>query len=808
LVDDKNLPPEDYDAQNIKVLEGLEAVRKRPAMYIGSTGSLGLHHLVYEVVDNSVDEALAGHCSRIDVTIHIDNSVTVVDNGRGIPTGIHPTEGISAAEVVLTKLHAGGKFDRNSYKVSGGLHGVGVSVVNALSELLELEIRREGQVWHQTYERGTPREPLKVTGKAKGTGTTVTFKPDSQIFESLDFSFDILSQRLRELSFLNSGLCISIKDERAEGKEHEFCYKGGIKSFVEHLNRNKTTLHPVVFLEVEKDGVQLEVAIQYNDTYQEQLFSFANNINTIEGGTHLSGFKAALTRTINAYAQANELLKDIKESLSGDDVREGLTTVVNVRLPEPQFEGQTKTKLGNSDIKGIVESLVNERLGTYFEENPSVAKKIVAKSVEAYRAREAARKAKELTRRKGALEVSALPGKLADCSERDPAHCEIYLVEGDSAGGSAKQGRDRRFQAILPLRGKILNVEKARYDKMLNSDEIRTLVTALGTSIGDKDFDIGKLRYHKVVIMTDADVDGAHIRTLLLTFFFRWMRELVERGHLYIAQPPLFKVKKGKEEVYVKDEREMEERLVKLGTRDTILMSPVGEIGGARLEAMLRKMRSYEQIVGAMNRRGVNQHVLRSMFRTGTVEESILATPESAEAAVNEIGRFMTETYQGVTLLDAATERDEEHDCLSVTVKTDDHGAVSKTKLSVDLLRSPELREMRGLLSSLKEIGLPPYTMAVDGRDLTVTTFAGIVTTVLDSGRSGMNIQRYKGLGEMNPTQLWDTTMNPETRTFLKVAIEDMVEADGVFTVLMGDQVEPRRKFIQDHAPEVRNLDI
>ncbi len=777
-------------------------------MYIGSTGSLGLHHLVYEVVDNSVDEALAGHCTKIDVTIHIDNSVTVVDDGRGIPTGIHPTEGISAAEVVMTKLHAGGKFDRNSYKVSGGLHGVGISVVNALSELLELEIRREGQVWHQTYERGTPREPLKVTGKAKGTGTTITFKPDFQIFESLDFSFDILSQRLRELSFLNSGLAITIRDERAEGKEHEFCYKGGIKSFVEHLNRNKTTLHPVVFLEVEKDGVQLEVAIQYNDTYQEQIFSFANNINTIEGGTHLSGFKAALTRTINAYAQANELLKDIKDSLSGDDVREGLTVVVNVRLPEPQFEGQTKTKLGNSDIKGIVESLVNERLGTYFEENPAVAKKIVAKSVEAFRAREAARKAKELTRRKGALEVSSLPGKLADCSERDPAHCEIYLVEGDSAGGSAKQGRDRRFQAILPLRGKILNVEKARYDKMLNSDEIRTLVTALGTSIGEKDFDIGKLRYHKVVIMTDADVDGAHIRTLLLTFFFRWMKDLVERGHLYIAQPPLFKVKKGKEEIYVKDEREMEERLVKLGTKDTVLVSPVGEISGARLEAMLRKMRPYEQIVRAMNRRGVNQHVLRAMFRTGTVEESILATPEAAEAAVNEIGRFIAATYKGVTLLDAATERDEEHDCLSVTVKTDDHGAISKTRLSVDLLRSPELREMRGLLSSLKEIGPPPYTVAADGRDLTVTTFDGIITAVLDSGRSGMNIQRYKGLGEMNPSQLWETTMNPETRTFLKVAIEDMVEADGVFTVLMGDQVEPRRKFIQDHAPEVRNLDI
>jgi DNA gyrase subunit B len=805
--DNRDKPVELYDEQRIKVLEGLSAVRKRPAMYIGSTGSLGLHHLVYEVVDNSIDEALGGYCDKIDVIIHIDNSVTVIDNGRGIPTGIHPTEQVSAAQVVMTKLHAGGKFDRKSYKVSGGLHGVGVSVVNALSEWLELEIKREGQVFYQAYDRGTPRAPVKATGKTKGTGTQVTFKADPQIFEVTEYSFDTLSQRLRELSFLNSGLKISIKDERT-GKDHEFCYKGGIKSFVEHLNKNKTALHPVVYLQVEKDDIQLEVALQYNDGYQEQIFSFANNINTIEGGTHLSGFKSALTRTINSYAQANELLKDLKEGLSGDDVREGMTAVVNVRLPEPQFEGQTKTKLGNSDIKGIVESLVNERLGTYFEENPSVARKIVGKSVDAFRAREAARKAKELTRRKGALEVSALPGKLADCSERDPSQCEIYLVEGDSAGGSAKQGRDRRFQAILPLRGKILNVEKARFDKMLGSEEIRILITALGTGIGENEFDIAKLRYHKVVIMTDADVDGAHIRTLLLTFFFRQMRELVDRGHLYIAQPPLFKVKKGKEEVYVKDERELEERLLKLGAKEVTVRSKAGEHTGARLEAQLKKMRGYEGVVKVLSRRGVNPHLLRAALRTGALEEETLRRQSDSEQAINRISEYLTTNFPGVALLDAKLERDEEHDCFKVLGVIDDHGGISKSTLDMELVRSPEVREIKALLGALQDFGMPPYAVIRDGEERQTSTFEGIVGMTLEAGRRGMNIQRYKGLGEMNPTQLWETTMNPQTRTFLKVVIEDAVEADGIFTVLMGDQVEPRRKFIQQHAPEVRNLDI
>jgi DNA gyrase subunit B len=808
VADEKKLDEtERYDEQKIKVLEGLSAVRKRPAMYIGSTGAQGLHHLVYEVVDNSVDEALAGYCTRIDVVIHIDNSVTVVDNGRGIPTGIHPTEGISAAEVVMTKLHAGGKFDRKAYQVSGGLHGVGVSVVNALSELLELEIRREGVVWYQAYDRGEPREPLKPIGKTKGEGTSVTFKPDPEIFEVTEYSFDILSNRLRELSFLNSGLKITIKDERTD-KEHEFCYKGGIKTFVEHLNRNRTCLHSPVYLTVSRDNLQLEVSLQYNDGYQEQIFSFANSINTVEGGTHLSGFKAALTRSINSYGQANDLMKDLKEGLSGDDVREGLTAVINVRLPEPQFEGQTKTKLGNSDVKGIVESMVNEGLAVFFEENPTIARKIVAKSVDAFRAREAARKAKELTRRKNVLEVSSLPGKLADCAEKDPAAGELYLVEGDSAGGSAKQGRDRRFQAILPLRGKILNVEKARYDKMLSHEEIRTLITALGTGIGETEFDIAKLRYHKVVIMTDADVDGAHIRTLLLTFFFRWMRELVERGHLYIAQPPLFKVKKGKEEIYVKDEKELEERLVKLGTREVALRTATGDIGGARLESLLRKMRTYEAIVRLLGRRGVNGHFIRAVLRTGSADEGILHDRELLEERANRIGKYMADTFPGVSLMDADLETDEEHGCHKLVASVDDHGNITRSRLSMELVRSPEVKEMKSILNALRDLGQPPYTVASDGHEWSAPTYEGIISRVVEAGRKGMSIQRYKGLGEMNPAQLWETTMNPGTRTFLKVSIEDVVEADGVFTVLMGDQVEPRRKFIQDHAPEVRNLDI
>jgi DNA gyrase subunit B len=798
-----------YDADKIRVLEGLSAVRKRPAMYIGSTGPTGLHHLVYEVVDNSVDEALAGHCSKIKVVMHIDNSVTVTDDGRGIPVDIHPTEKVPAVEVVMTKLHAGGKFDRRSYQVSGGLHGVGVSVVNALSEWLELEIKRDGKVYFQAYDRGKPRDKLKVVGKTENTGTKVTFKPDDKIFESLEFSFDILSQRLRELSFLNSGLKIVIEDEMTN-KKHEFCYKGGIRSFVEHLNKNKTPLHsPPIYMEKSRDNVYMETSIQYNDGYQEQIFSFANSINTAEGGTHLSGFKAALTRTINSYAQANDLLKEVHGSLSGEDIREGLTAVINVRVPEPQFEGQTKTKLGNSELKGLVESLMNEGLSVYFEENPSVARKLINKSVNALRAREAARKARELTRRKGALEVSALPGKLADCSERDPAQSEIFLVEGDSAGGSAKQGRDRRFQAILPLRGKILNVEKARFDKMLGSDEIRTLITALGTGIGEEDFDAAKLRYHKVVIMTDADVDGAHIRTLLLTFFFRWMRELVERGYLYIAQPPLFRIKKGKDERYVKTEMELERQLITLGSKEVTLKGrKSGDYRGQRLETLLGKLVAYERIIKMLDRRGVNQYFLRAVLRSGYADEGLLHKKNELEKAVNKINEYITENFSGVTMQDVKLERDEEHDCYQVISIMDDQGRKSKTTLNMELIRSPEIREIKGLLATLQDLGKPPYTMGRNGQVTRLSDFDSVIGTVMENGRKGLNIQRYKGLGEMNPTQLWETTMNPETRTLLQVTIEDAVESDAIFTVLMGDQVEPRRKFIQRFAPEVRNLDI
>jgi DNA gyrase subunit B len=807
-----------YTADQIKVLEGLDAVRKRPAMYIGSTGQDGLHHLVYEVVDNSVDEHMAGFGEAIEVTIHIDSSVTVVDNGRGIPTGMHPTQkGKSAAEVALTVLHAGGKFEQGAYKVSGGLHGVGISVVNALSEWLELEIWQDGQVFEQRYERGKATGPLKVTGKTKRRGTKVTFKPDGEVFETIDFSFDILAQRLRELAFLNKGLEIALKDERKQ-KEQTFKYKGGIVSFVEHLNGAKTPLHKPIFVEIEKNNVMLEVAIQYNDGYAENMYSFANNINTREGGTHLVGFKAALTRTINNYANAHELLKKDDESLTGDDVREGLTAVVSVKLRNPQFEGQTKAKLGNSEVKGLVEAAINEALGSYFEENPPVARKIVAKALEAARAREAARKAKELIRRKSALDGGSLPGKLADCSEKDPAHSELFIVEGDSAGGSAKQGRDRKFQAILPLKGKILNVERARFDKMLTSDEIRTLIMALGTGIGrkrdeegkdDKEaFDIAKARYHKIILMTDADVDGSHIRTLLLTFLYRQMPELIERGYVYIAQPPLFKVKKGKSEKYLKDEKALNEYLSDLAVEEVeVAFEGQGFVTGRRLLPALKKMIAFEEMLSRLARKEYEPGILRVVMDEPGLDRELLKNASELRKAVANIKKGLALAYPKATIaVDIAD--DEEHRSNKISCTVQASGLTRSQEITHEIVASAEFRELQKLAPSSIGLGRPPYKLKAKGAEMQYTGTGDLVKAILDIGKQGLNIQRYKGLGEMNPTQLWETTMDPEKRTLLQVTLEDMTGVDEVFSVLMGDEVEPRRDFIQKHALEVRNLDV
>ncbi len=806
-----------YTADQIKVLEGLDAVRKRPAMYIGSTGQDGLHHLVYEVVDNSVDEHMAGFGESIEATIHIDNSVTVVDNGRGIPTGMHPTQkGKSAAEVALTILHAGGKFEQGAYKVSGGLHGVGISVVNALSEWLELEIWQDGQVFEQRYERGKATGPLKVTGKTKRRGTKVTFKPDGEVFETTDFSFDILAQRLRELAFLNKGLEIALKDERKQ-KEQTFKYKGGIVSFVEHLNGAKAPLHKPIFVEVEKSNVMLEVAIQYNDGYAENMYSFANNINTREGGTHLIGFKAALTRTINNYANAHELLKKDDESLTGDDVREGLTAVVSVKLRNPQFEGQTKAKLGNSEIKGLVEAAVNEALGSYFEENPSVARKIVAKALEAARAREAARKAKELIRRKSALDGGSLPGKLADCSEKDPAHSELFIVEGDSAGGSAKQGRDRKFQAILPLKGKILNVERARFDKMLTSDEIRTLIMALGTGIGrkrdedDKDresFDIAKARYHKIILMTDADVDGSHIRTLLLTFLYRQMHELIERGYIYIAQPPLFKVKKGKSEKYLKDEKALNEYLSDLAVEDVeVSFDGQGFVTGRRLLPALKKMIAFEEMLNRLARKEYEPGILRVVTDEPGLDREMLKNAAELRKAVANIKKGLALAYPKANIAVEIAD-DEEHRSNKISCTVQASGLPRSQEITHEIVASAEFRELQKLAPSSIGLGRPPYKLKGKGSETQYAGTGELVKAILDIGKQGLNIQRYKGLGEMNPTQLWETTMDPEKRTLLQVKLEDMTGVDEIFSVLMGDEVEPRREFIQKHALEVRNLDV
>ncbi len=804
-----------YTAESIKVLPGLEAVRKRPDMYIGDTSTRGFHHLVFEVLDNSVDEALAGFCDEITVTIHADGSVTIEDNGRGIPVDIHEETGKSAAEVVMTMLHAGGKFEGKVYRVSGGLHGVGVTVVNALSEYLILEIRRDGKVWYQRYERGEPVTGLKETGKTKRSGTKIRFKPDPSIFEVNEFNYDTLAHRIRELAFLNSGLRIRLIDER-DGKEEEFYYKGGIVAFVQELNKNKNNLHPrPIYVSGEKDDIIVEVALQYHDGYNETIFCYANNINNLEGGTHLTGFRGALTRTINKYAEDHGLLKNAKVALTGEDTREGLTAVISVKLPNPKFEGQTKTKLGNTEVKGIVETLLNDRLGTFFEENPSVARKIIEKTVEAARAREAARKARELTRRKSALESGSLPGKLADCQESDPQHSELFIVEGESAGGSAKQARVRYNQAVLPLRGKILNVEKARFDKMLSNEEIRTMITALGTGIGSDDFDISKLRYHRIILMSDADVDGSHIRTLLLTFFYRQVPEIIERGYLYVAQPPLYRIKRGREERYLKDEQSFENYLLEIGTEGVVLRvngdGESKEIKGSRLLEIIRKSISYGKILERTGRSGRDTRIVEAFASRDTFRKSHLKIGNEAELDIHlrEIKGWIERRYPEISALDWDLDEDEEHNCSRIVYHFKENGRVRDTVIDFDFLNSPDFTELRGLRESIKIVGDPPYFIRENGGEETrLENLKEVTEYILSLGKKGMFIQRYKGLGEMNPEQLWETTMNPETRVLKQVRIEDAVKADEIFTILMGDQVEPRKEFIERNALNVRNLDI
>jgi DNA gyrase subunit B len=795
-----------YDSSSIKILEGLEAVRKRPAMYIGSTGEMGLHHLVYEVVDNSVDEALAGYCTEINVVIHTDNSISISDNGRGIPVDIHATEGVSAAEVVLTKLHAGGKFDSNSYKVSGGLHGVGVSCVNALSEWLHLEIWRGGQTWEQDYERGVPKAPLKATGKAgKKTGTKITFKADNTVMDTVEFNFDTISTRLRERAFLNKGLKITILDEREEGKSHEFLYEGGIAEFIKHLNKGKQVLHEKpIYFEGERDlpndqgKVYMEIGLQYNDGYSETLFSFANNINTKDGGTHLTGFRTALTRTINAAGEAAGLFKDVKERLTGDDVREGLTAVISVKLPQPQFEGQTKGKL-NSDITGQVQQVVNEKLQEYFDKNPAVMKRIVSKAIDAARAREAARKARDLTRRKGALDGSGLPGKLADCQEKDPTRCELFLVEGESAGGTAKGGRDRRYQAILPLRGKILNVEKARYDKMLGHEEIRAMITAIGTGIGKDDFDIARLRYGKIIIMTDADVDGSHIRTLLLTFFYRHMQQLIDRGHVFVAQPPLYLIKKGKSEKYIKNDAEFTKEILRRAS-DSITIEVAGKkLEGAEMRNFLAALDELVEVTRKVERRLRDARAVEALLsQTFTLEsKENFSTPEELE----KLQKLLTE--KGI---ESHIEPDEEHSTFQLYFED---ATRAKRIIGLELGAAAEYRRMRALVKQVNLESLPPFHLLKEnGSREEVADWRTLLDRAKEEGMAGANVSRYKGLGEMDAEQLWKTTMNIETRTLLRVDLKDLVETDEIFSTLMGDDVESRRKFIEDNALDVRNLDI
>ncbi|MEK7880839.1 MAG: DNA topoisomerase (ATP-hydrolyzing) subunit B, partial [Deltaproteobacteria bacterium] len=752
----------------------------------------------------------AGFCKNIDVYVHADGSVTVIDDGRGIPVKLHQAKNKPTVEVVLTELHAGGKFEQKAYRVSGGLHGVGVTVVNFLSEWLMVEIKRDGSVYEQRYERGKPVYPIKTIGKSAKTGTKVTFKPDSEIFETVEFSFDTLSQRLRELSFLNGGLKINITDERS-GKAHEFQYKGGIVSFVEHLGKTKDPIHPkVIYFSGEKNEVQAEVALQWNDSYSESIFAYANNINTTEGGTHLTGFKSALTRTINSYAAEKNLIKDLKETLQGEDVREGLTAVISVKLPNPQFEGQTKTKLGNSEVEGFVKAIVNEKLAEFLEENPSVAKKIVNKAVEGARARDAARKAKELVRRKGALDSASLPGKLADCQETNPILSEIFIVEGDSAGGSAKQGRDRRFQAILPLRGKILNVEKARFDKMISNEEIRTLVAALGCGLGKEDQNPDKLRYHKIIIMTDADVDGSHIRTLLLTFFYRQMAFLGERGYLYIAQPPLYKIKKGKEERYIKDEAALDEFILE-SLKDGITVSSKGKgapLKGEGLIKTLRKVARFQRRVERASRRGKDKFVLTALALEENFDAETLGNEKDMKRLFDNLKTYLMAFHPEITPVEFSAEKDPEHDRHAIKCLSRKNSSPFTTVIDHDFLASPEFKELRNLGRELSSLGQPPFKISSSGEEREVKTFEELAENVLEMGKKGISVQRYKGLGEMNPGQLWETTMDPEKRILLQVKVEDIVEADSIFTMLMGDQVEPRRQFIERNALEVSNLDV
>ncbi|MFA5143185.1 MAG: DNA topoisomerase (ATP-hydrolyzing) subunit B [Candidatus Omnitrophota bacterium] len=809
-----------YDATTITVLEGVDAVRKRPAMYIGDTTQRGLHHLVYEVVDNSIDECMAGYASNIDIVIHGDNSVSVIDDGRGIPVDIHKTEGKPAVEVVLTKLHAGGKFDHRVYKVAGGLHGVGVSVVNALSEWLEVEVKREEKIYHQEYEKGRTASKLKTIGTAKKTGTRVTFKADEEIFGKgkVVYSFDTLANRLRELAFLNKDIRITLKDERAKDKEVEFKFSGGIISFVEFLNKNKNVLHKkVIYFSKEKDKIVAEVAMQYNDGYGESIFTFANNINTIEGGTHLTGFKSALTRTINQYCKSKNMIKESEAAISGDDVREGLTAVVSVKVPNPQYEGQTKTKLGNSEVEGIVESIVNEALGGFLEENPPIANKIIEKAVLAARAREAARKARELTRRKGALEGAALPGKLADCQESDPSLCELYLVEGDSAGGSAKQGRDRRFQAILPLKGKILNVEKARLDKALSNEEIRTIITAIGTGIGEE-FNLEKLRYNKIILMCDADVDGSHIRTLLLTFLYRQMSSLIEKEHVYIAQPPLYKIKRGKREEYIQTEDNFNSLLLELGSEGMALnrIRDKHQFTDKQLQAILDALVELESLAGTVERRGVSfskyitfrhkkskklplymvkvEYEDHFLYNDDELAEYVKAGEKGSKK--DKEGEVPEDKSKGLSYIEFYEAREIEKIIERIE------------KLGVDVEDYNTATEPSGKENPKKEAQKPRYTVRSEKGTENFYSLKEILRFVIEVGKEGMSIQRYKGLGEMNPHQLWDTTMDPDKRTMLKVTLEDAVEADAMFTVLMGEAVEPRREFIEKHAHEVKVLDI